>query len=286
MNNRTSNESVELIKNCLSNLHVSLNTAAYTKCPPNWRDIDYTPDYNKLYFILDGEGWLRIGEKEYYPKPGQLFLMPAGIKQSYSFINDNTFTKYWCHFTAVTGEVNLFDMISTPHYIDVDDILIVESIFRRLVMFYMDNGLTSSLQSRGVLCELVAYYLEKASKQYLLQKDSESAGKLFELVRYIEANLSENISINALAEKVHYHPNYFSRFFKKHFGVSPTHYISTKKMDKAKTLLKSCNVSISDIAFQTGFKNIYHFSKTFKNFTGFSPSEYRKMVSVQIPPKS
>jgi AraC family transcriptional regulator, arabinose operon regulatory protein len=278
MDNKVDDKNMELIKSYLSSLHVSLDTAAYTKCPLDWRDIDYTPDYNKFYFILGGEGRLKIGEKEYYPRSGQLFLMPAGIKQSYSVVNDNTFTKYWCHFKAVIGEINLFDIVSVPYHINVADINAVECIFRRLVTFYENNSLTSPLQSSGVLCELVAYYLEEASGQYLLPKDSESADKVFELVRYIDTNLSKGITINELAEKMHYHPNYFIRFFKKHFGISPAHYINNKKMEKSKILLKAGNASISDIAFQTGFKDIYHFSKTFKSHTGFSPSEYRKMI--------
>ena len=79
-----------MLNNYFTNMHVNLIVAAFTKCPELWSDIDYTPDYNKFYFIREGEGWLKVGEKEFYPKPGQLCLMPAGIKQSYSNISKNT----------------------------------------------------------------------------------------------------------------------------------------------------------------------------------------------------
>ncbi|MDG0791526.1 AraC family transcriptional regulator [Cohnella ginsengisoli] len=56
--------------------------------------------HNKFYFITDGEGWLKIGDRELYPKPGRLALMPEGVLQSYPAIYDKPYTKYWCHFTA------------------------------------------------------------------------------------------------------------------------------------------------------------------------------------------
>src|SRR5690242_5784985 len=92
-----------LIKSYLSNVQVNVTLAGYSNVGPEWRDIDYTPDYNKFYFICEGEGCLKIGDKEYLPKPGQMFLMPQGIQQSYFTINENSFTKYWCHFTAKIG---------------------------------------------------------------------------------------------------------------------------------------------------------------------------------------
>jgi len=267
-----------LIKSFLSNLHVSVDTAAFTKCPLSWRDMDYKPDYNKFYYIMDGKGWLEIDGMEYYPRSGQLFLMPAGIKQSYSVIDGEPFTKYWCHFGATIGEVNLFDIINVPYFINITDRAMVEDIFKRLAAFHNSGSLASSLNARGVLYALVAYYLEEASKQYLLLKDSESVEKVLELVKYIDANISTNITISALAERVHYHPNYFIRFFNKHFGISPARYILNKKIEKAKILLSACNTSISEVACQTGFSDVCHFSKVFKSYTGFSPSEYRKIV--------
>jgi AraC family transcriptional regulator, arabinose operon regulatory protein len=98
-----------LIKDYLSNMKVGVSDIGYMKVTPEWRDIDYVPNYNKFYFICEGEGYLKINGVEYFPKPGQLFLMPSGVMQSYSIINENTFLKYWCHFTANIGDMNLFD---------------------------------------------------------------------------------------------------------------------------------------------------------------------------------
>ncbi|WP_369698838.1 AraC family ligand binding domain-containing protein [Paenibacillus pedocola] len=84
----------------------------------DWRELDYIPDYNKFYFIQDGEGWLKIGDSEFSPTPGQWFLMPQGVQQSYSYTTETRFTKYWSHFSAKVGQNNLFDLLQTPYYIN------------------------------------------------------------------------------------------------------------------------------------------------------------------------
>jgi len=267
-----------MINSYLSNLHVSLIVAAFTNCPETWSDIDYTPDYNKLYFICNGEGWLKIGDQEFYPKPGQLCLMPAGIKQSYSCINSNSFTKYWCHFTAKIGELNIFDIIKTPLLVNIEDTDILKTLFEKLIYYYKNSTLTSSIYSQAVLAEILAFFLDIVSEEIFI-KSSSSTNKLEEVLIYIENNISQEISIKQLAEMIHFHPNYFIRFFKKNIGTSPAHYINKMRMEKAKNFLIITNMSITSISEALGFKDIYHFSRTFKIYTGFSPTEYKRIIA-------
>jgi len=98
------------------------------------------PDYNKFYYISNDQGWLKIGGKEYYPTTGQLYLLPAGLKQSYSYINDNTYTKYWCHFTAKIGTFNLFDIIKLPYFIEILNKETLEVIFQDLITRYCTSA--------------------------------------------------------------------------------------------------------------------------------------------------
>jgi len=85
--------------------------------------------------------------------------------------------------------------------------------------------------------------------------------------------------VEVLAGIMHFHPNYFIKFFKRHMGTSPVHYIVRKRMEKSKLLLNLKDASITEIAEAAGFNDVSHFSKAFKNHTGFSPTEYRRMVN-------
>lgn len=264
-----------LIKNFLSNLQVDVDIAGYTHCPRNWSDLDYIPEYNKFYYICKGEGWLRIEDNEYYPRPGQLFLMPAGVIQSYSAISDFTFLKYWCHFIAKINDINLFDVIQTPTYIDVcaDSQLI--SLFQKLVLNYEKGSFSSVLETRGIMFQILAWYFNHLDIESINLSSYSSTHELLEVLTYIEKNLSQSITVEELSQIVHFHPNYFTRFFREHIGCSPIQYINRLRLDKAKQLLRSTNLSIKEITDLTGFNDAGYFSRVFKKNTGLSPLEYR-----------
>ena len=90
-------------------------------------------------------------------------------------------------------------------------------------------------------------------------------------------HLSEEITLETLASLVHFHPNYFIRFFKQNLGVSPMQYVSKARIDHAKVLLKTTDEKIADIASLTGFHDLFYFSQRFKEQTGFSPTDFRKL---------
>lgn len=93
---------------------------------------------------------------------------------------------------------------------------------------------------------------------------------------YIEKNLTQDITIDQLARIAAMNRYYFSTFFKKHMSESPVQYITRKRINLAISLLKDEGRSVLEIALQSGFNNAANFNRTFKQLTGYSPSEYRK----------
>mgnify|MGYP000665648728 CR=1 FL=1 len=268
-------EKVKLLKSYISNLQVNVTMAYYTKCHRTWREMDYIPEYNKFYFICEGEGWLKMGDREYFPKPGQLFLMPQGVMQSFSTISDNTFGKYWCHFTARVGDKNLFDIIKLPYFTDVRNPAELTVLFEEMASCFQSDSLTSTLQLKAALLQVIAFYIENTVIEDIHLVSSASVEKLTLVLTYIDGHISEDITVEQLAELLHFHPNYFIRFFKAHMGSSPMHYINKIKLEKARELLEVTGMNISEVAEASGFKDLFYFSRMFKNYTGFSPSEYK-----------
>lgn len=268
-------EKIRLLKSYISNLQVNVTMAYYTKCHRTWREMDYTPEYNKFYFICEGEGWLKIGDREYFPKSGQLFLMPQGVIQSFSTISDNTFGKYWCHFTARVGDKNLFDIIKLPYFIDVRNQAELTVLFKEMASCFQSDSLTSALRLKAALLQVIAFYIENTVIEDIHLVSSASVEKLALVLTYIDGHISEDITVEQLAELLHFHPNYFIRFFKAHMGSSPMHYINKIKLEKARELLEVTDMNISEVAEASGFKDLFYFSRIFKNYTGFSPSEYK-----------
>lgn len=261
-------------KSYLTGLQLHVAVAEYTKVPVTWVDDDYTPDVNKLYYIQEGEGYIKVGDRKYYPKPGDLCLLPADVIQSYGTINTNTFGKYWCHFTAKLDNFNLFHVIETPTIIRVSDHPALKVKFEHLIYHHKSDEWTADLHVQATFLEILAMFLEHAEQVKINTPATSSFEKMNVLFTYIEEHLAENITVNTLAQLVHFHPNYFIRMFKNATGLSPIQYVNRKRMDKARQLLSFTSLSVSAVAESLGMDATY-FSRLFKEYTALSPSDYR-----------
>ncbi len=74
---------------------------------------------------------------------------------------------------------------------------------------------------------------------------------------------------------------HFARSFKEAFGLPPHRYLLTRRIERAKTLLRESELSITDIAFQTGWASLGTFGRTFRDVTGESPGELRARVQAK-----
>ncbi|TVY08674.1 helix-turn-helix domain-containing protein [Paenibacillus cremeus] len=274
-------QQLQIMRSYLENTQITLETAHYTKVTSSWKYNFPVTDVNRLYFIREGEGWIRVRNRLYQPSPGQLLLLPAGVRLSMGPQNENPFGKYWCHFTATVGEVNLFQLFDLPHCIDVANEAALEKQFQALIELYNNPTLTAPLRIKSLLLEMVSDYMEASLEQEhqrgqeLRLATASEAAKINTVLQYMEEHLQEQMTVEELARLVHFHPNYFMQYFKTMLGLSPIAYINRKRMDKAKELLTSSTLSVTDIAERVGME-LYYFSRLFKKQTSLSPSEYRK----------
>ncbi|NBD26317.1 helix-turn-helix domain-containing protein [Paenibacillus sp. T1] len=259
----------------LHSLQIDLQIARKTQVTHEWQDYDFVPEYNKLYYILEGEGWLKSGETELTPAPGDLCLLPAFVNQSYATLkNRPPFLKYWCHFTSSIGPFDLFQWIGVPLSIPVADREDMSALFDILASSYGNASVIARLREKSILLEIISRYLEHVPIT-ILQHRSEDLKRIQFIQSYIDTHMESSLKVEDMAKAAHLHPNYFIAYFKKQFGVPPLKYISRRRADKAKILLSTTALSIKDIADQTGFKETNHFAKFFRKETGQSPTEYR-----------
>lgn len=260
----------------LANVMVNLRISSYTKVSKTWGEKDTKPEFNRFYYICDGEGFVEIEGKRYFPKTGDLIFLPADKTVSFGTLCNNTYLKYWCHFDAKIGDNNLFDYLELPYIIPVQDYTHIIRLFKSILSYYGQEDLPSLLTIKALLLELIALYIKEGNKHCSPTTPILCFNeKISYILHYIEKNLSKPLSIKLLAEELSFHPNHFIRFFKTSLGISPMKYILRQRMKQAEFLLLSSYSSISEIGLRVGYSNVYHFSKAFKQYVGYSPSDYR-----------
>lgn len=95
---------------------------------------------------------------------------------------------------------------------------------------------------------------------------------------YIRENVCSRLRVDHVAENVHLSESYFVVLFKKAVGITPHEFIMNCKLEKAKELLLKTEISISEISDMLEYSDYRSFSRAFKKFSGYTPTDYRQMM--------
>lgn len=99
---------------------------------------------------------------------------------------------------------------------------------------------------------------------------------------YVEEHLSDHLSIATLARLVRLSPYHFSRAFKQSFGVPPHRYHTYRRIERAKILLETHALSVTEVGLSLGFSETSSFTTRFRKITGLTPSRYHRSIA-QLP---
>lgn len=99
------------------------------------------------------------------------------------------------------------------------------------------------------------------------------------VIRMLDEHYCENISLSHVAETIGISRSYLSRLFKEQTGTTFTEYLHRHRMEKAKKLLFMNSHSLAEVALELGYSSQSHFNKTFKQYTGQSPLNFKRMYN-------
>ena len=102
----------------------------------------------------------------------------------------------------------------------------------------------------------------------------------------IDREYAERLDLDAMAREAGYSRFHFARSFAAAYGETPRAYLTRRRIERAKTLLRTANLSVTEICFLVGFSSLGSFSVRFRELVGRSPSEYRDdaVTRTGVPP--
>ncbi len=125
------------------------------------------------------------------------------------------------------------------------------------------------------LCRIIDNHIKLLIHEY--HDNSSDTNPIVSNIRnFIDDSALHDITVCEIAELFNYNEKYIGKLFKKHTGKTIKEYLCHIRLQKAKELLNSTNMMITEISAQTGFNNVTYFNRMFKKCTGMSPGEYRK----------
>lgn len=258
-------------------------------------------DYLELMYVVRGSGIHAINDNTFEIKPGTLCFINVGDAHS---LNMTTETLYFdilinpvffseafegIHdFSVILGEmtkskIKLQKGVNIPFYFMGNDARKAENI-----LYALYNEFTG--KKDGYL-QIIYYYMNILMIKIARTAPANTTEKLDldemlkVVIEYVDENYQRGITLNDLSQKYNYNPSYFSRLFKKHYGINFSTYLQKKKLEYAIELLKDTNLTIDKVCEKAGFSNQKSFYSTFKNAMCITPSEFRRQsISAKRKP--
>ena len=106
--------------------------------------------------------------------------------------------------------------------------------------------------------------------------------RLLRVMDYIETNLERNLTLDSMASIACLSLQHFARAFRQTTGQPPHRFVSARRLERAKSLLTSCERPIVDIALSLGFSSQANFTRAFRQATGQAPGQYRQTAGSQL----
>lgn len=246
---------------------------------------DRVPDFCVLIYVIDGCIYVTEGDTDYEVNAGELLILKSGVHH-FGKKKIQKGTKWiFVHF-GISADCN-----ASPFYPDASPLgaydATAESIltlpkfldsvsarFEKELKTFIEYAQSDDAYKKWFINQRL--FLLLSSLAVSTQGFSNNLTLSDRICRYLSDNIGVPFNSENIEKRFYLSYKYMSHLFKKEKGVTMQQYHNSVRMDEACRLLCSTLMSIGEIADKLGFSDVLYFSRCFRNYTGKSPSTYRK----------
>ena len=264
-----------------STYHIK-NEGRSFQIPVHWHD-EFEIIYVRSGFLtvsISGESYIGKTGDAFVVSPGNLHLMGSqtGTVDYYTFLFP---LKYISFRTDDMLDEKLLEPLNSGHLMicpRVNDT--AKELCEQLIKIYeakndeSESKITTQVRTKIILLQFI---LEMWKKGFVIENDTSGRNTVEkEMVSYIQQNFTGKISLREFGEQFHLSEKYISRYFKEHFHITLSQYVTYLRLEHAKQLLQDTDIPVTDVAMQSGYQNVSYFIRSFQKAYAVSPLKYRK----------
>ena len=263
-----------------STYHIE-NAGRSFQIPVHWHD-EFEIIYVRSGFLtvsISGESYIGKTGEAFVVSPGNLHLMGSqtGTVDYYTFLFP---LKYISFRTDDMLDEKLLEPLNSGHLMICPRVKdTAKELCEQLIKIYeakndeSESKITTQVRTKIILLQFI---LEMWKKGFVIENDTSGRNIVEkEMVSYIQQNFTGKISLKEFGEQFHLSEKYISRYFKEHFHITLSQYITYLRLENAKQLLQDTDLSVTETAMQSGYQNVSYFIRSFKKTYGISPLKYR-----------
>ena len=231
------------------------------KANDSWKLENLSLPWCDLTFILSGEAIYISSGKIFYLKAGDAIFLPVGAER---------------YAQTKAMECVAFNFISaqpifptaTKFSWNMDSLL--NDYFMSFDQAWVSKSEIDMMKCDGLFLLIVSRILE-------LQQSQQSNPYVTKIKTYLQQHYTEKVTVQSVAEYVGLNEVYCGALFSRETGDTILNYTNQLRINNATELLKYSTASVTEIAEEVGFDELYYFSRVFKKLIGISPKEYRRL---------
>ena len=264
-----------------STYHIE-NAGRSFQIPVHWHD-EFEIIYVRSGFLtvsISGESYIGKTGEAFVVSPGNLHLMgsQSGTVDYYTFLFP---LKYISFRTDDMLDEKLLESLNSGHLMICPRVKdTAKELCEQLIEIYeakndeSESKITTQVRTKIILLQFI---LEMWKKGFVIENDTSGRNTVEkEMVSYIQQNFTGKISLREFGEQFHLSEKYISRYFKEHFHITLSQYVTYLRLEHAKQLLQDTDIPVTDVAMQSGYQNVSYFIRSFQKAYAVSPLKYRK----------
>ncbi|OXS53174.1 hypothetical protein B1A99_30720 [Cohnella sp. CIP 111063] len=252
---------------------VLLPAFAKISCEPGWKwQKREKPLANyDIFYVWSGEGELSLNGKMYTLGKGSCFLFRKGDHTWATHNPQKPLVLTYIHFDAAEP----VEDVPQPYRV-LEDTFDFEHLLSKYVRLFLVKTFAAEVEAQLILKQLIIHLLRYDREEPIERKASNQLSEsIREVANYILQHPGEVHRVEDLGKRAGLSSRYFSIKFKELIGMSVQTYMIRARIERAQHLLLHAGMNVTEVADALGYRDIFFFSRQFKQYTGKSPSEIR-----------
>lgn len=218
----------------------------------------------EIMYVLSGEKYVRVDEKEYLLREGDVLFCPPQAVHCFPPAQDSSQLVATVPAEYCRRFENFCETREPADHVLHDG----DGSLKKLLFALTETE--NEILFEGIAGILLGKYVQKT--KFFHRKKTESRSEIREIAEYIDKNFAFPITLSGLAANFGYSPNYFSSLFRKYFHTGIPQYVNAVRIQKSLGFLKTH--TSSSVYFLCGFKSPQQYFLNFKKYFGCTPYEY------------
>lgn len=269
------------IQSYTDNVELSIFSCGNEHCRPGYTWGPGIRDHYLIHLVVSGKGTYTVEGKSHSLSSGDLFLAKPSQLITYAADQEEPWVYFWVGFNGAcaTRLIQQTPFSSSEPTFHCDNVADLQQLLEKV---YQSRGPEPHNEAMmvGYLYLFLSRLMQEAQNQQPHPTNS-STQYVMNAVKYIQFHFSQDISIDDIADSVGVSRSHLYRVFMSNVGQSPIDYLTDYRISEACQLLRTSQLSISEIAVSVGFFDQFYFSRVFKKRKGVPPSRYLSSLEAQ-----